>query len=54
LSPRNKELSFGLFNNGLNLVNGLEWHSFPLATLKAGMLRLLGIKERAEKLHGGL
>jgi AcrR family transcriptional regulator len=34
---------FGLFN-GLNLVYGQEWLSLPPDTLKAGMLRLMGIQ----------
>jgi AcrR family transcriptional regulator len=34
---------FGLFN-GLNLVYGQEWLSLPPETLKAGMLRLLGVQ----------
>jgi AcrR family transcriptional regulator len=34
---------FGLFN-GLNLVYGQEWLNLPPQTLKAGMLRLLGVQ----------
>jgi len=34
---------FGMFN-GLNLVYGQEWLSLPPETLKAGMLRLLGVQ----------
>jgi len=36
---------FGMFN-GLNLVYGREWLSLPPETLKAGMLRLLGVQNR--------
>jgi hypothetical protein len=35
---------FGLFN-GLNLVYGQEWLSLPPETLKAGMLRLLDVRD---------
>jgi hypothetical protein len=38
---------FCLFN-GLNLVYGQEWLSLPIETLKAGMLRLLGVQSRKE------
>jgi len=34
---------FGMFN-GLNLVYGQEWLNLPPETLKAGMLRLLGVQ----------
>lgn len=34
---------FGMFN-GMNLVYGQEWLSLPPETLKAGMLRLLGVQ----------
>ena len=34
---------FGIFN-GLNLVYGQEWLSLPPETLKAGMLRLFGVR----------
>jgi len=40
---------FGMFN-GLNLVYGQDWLSLPPETLKAGMLRLLGVQNYD---HGG-
>ena len=35
---------FGMFN-GLNLVYGQDWLNLPPETLKAGMLRLLGVQK---------